>query len=340
MRRLAIVLAGLVVAVAVAAGIGALWLRHALSPRDESAPPIVLTIARGSTLARVARELEQAGVVRSAHATELVGRWHHLDVRLQAGEYELSPAVTALAVLQQIADGRVRTFELVIPEGFDAQQIAARIEESGLGDAATFLALARSPAAPAVFGVAGPSLEGYLFPATYRLPRGLGADELATAMVGRFLESWQPLAAEAASRSLGMREIVTLASIVEKETGAPEERPLVASVYLNRLAIGMKLDADPTVIYGIHDFDGNLTRAHLEDGSNPWNTYRRAGLPPGPIASPGEASLRAVLQPAKSDALYFVARGDGTHVFSRTLAEHLHAVREHQMRRRAGARSH
>ncbi len=338
MRRRWIVLAAVLATLVIVTGGSALWLRRALSPRDLGASPVVLTIERGMTLSVVAQRLERAGVVRSARATELAGRRFRLGARLQAGEYELSPADDALAVLQQIVEGRVRTFELVIPEGFDARQIAERIGENGLGDSAAFLALVRDAAVAAEFGVAGPDLEGYLFPATYRLPRGLAPRELAATMVARFFESWRPLAADAAAQSLGMREIVTLASIVEKETGAPEERPQVAAVYRNRLAIGMKLDADPTVIYGIRGFDGNLTRAHLDDASNPWNTYRHPGLPPGPIASPGEDALRAVLHPAASDALYFVARPDRTHVFSRTFAEHQRAVREHQIRPRS--RSH
>ena len=131
-----------------------------------------------------------------------------------------------------------------------------------------------------------------------------------------------------------MREVVTLASIVEKETGAPEERPLIAGVFRNRLDRGMRLESDPTVIYGIPDFDGNLRRVHLDDDANPYNTYRIAGLPPGPIANPGAASLRAVVRPAETDYLYFVSRNDGTHVFSRSYREHLNAVNRYQKRRR------
>jgi UPF0755 protein len=154
-------------------------------------------------------------------------------------------------------------------------------------------------------------------------------------MVAQFFAAWNPLAPEASRRGLSMHEVVTLASIVEKETGVPEERPLIASVFANRLARGMRLESDPTVIYGIEAFDGNLRRVHLEDASNPYNTYRIAALPPGPIASPGAAALRAVVQPAQSDYLFFVSQNDGSHVFSRTYREHRAHVDRHQRRRAA-----
>jgi UPF0755 protein len=149
-------------------------------------------------------------------------------------------------------------------------------------------------------------------------------------LVEQFLAVWRPLEGAARARGIGMRQAVTLASIVEKETALAAERPLVAAVFHNRLRLGMRLETDPTVIYGIAGFDGNLTRAHLDDGANPYNTYQIAGLPPGPIANPGAASLRAVVEPAASDALYFVSRNDGSHVFSRTYAEHLGHVRTFQ----------
>ena len=147
---------------------------------------------------------------------------------------------------------------------------------------------------------------------------------------------WDPIAAAATARGLTMRQAVTLASIVEKETAVPDERPLVSAVFHNRLRLGMRLETDPTVIYGIANFDGNLTRAHLEDESNPYNTYRIAGLPPGPIANPGAGALRAAVEPAASDALFFVSRNDGSHVFSRTYEEHVGNVQRFQVRREVG----
>jgi UPF0755 protein len=222
----------------------------------------------------------------------------------------------------------------VIPPGFTAAEVAARLGAAGLVDPEAFLAVVRDAREAAAFGVEGASLEGYLFPETYQLARGLAAREVARTMVEQFRARWQPLAPAAAARGLDMARAVTLASIVEKETASDAERPLVAAVLLNRLRLGMRLQVDPTVIYGIQGFDGNLTRAHLEDAGNPYNTYQIAGLPPGPIGSPGFASLRAVVEPADSDYLYYVSRNDGTHQFSRTLRDHEAAVTVHQRRRR------
>ena len=192
----------------------------------------------------------------------------------------------------------------------------------------------RDPAAAAGYDVEGQSLEGYLFPETYRLARGLSAREVVTTLVHQFHEAWEEIAPQAEANGMSMREIVILASIIEKETGTAEERPRIASVFLNRLRRGMRLESDPTVIYGIPDFDGNLRRRDLENRGNPYNTYRIRGLPPGPIANPGADALRAVLHPEDTDYLYFVSRNDGTHWFSTTYSEHVNAVNRYQKRRR------
>jgi UPF0755 protein len=233
-----------------------------------------------------------------------------------------------------LAEGRVRTHAVVIPEGSRAVEIADRLAAAGLVGREAFLAIVLDREAPRRFAVEGPSLEGYLFPETYRFARGLPAEEIVRAMVSQFRSVYRELRASAPASPLTMRELVTLASIVEKETGAPEERPLIAAVFLNRMRRGMRLETDPTVIYGIEDFDGNLRRVHLEDESNPYNTYRIPGLPPGPIASPGRAALAAVLEPADSPYLFFVSRNDGSHVFSATYREHARAVAHFQQKRR------
>jgi UPF0755 protein len=183
-------------------------------------------------------------------------------------------------------------------------------------------------------GVEGPTLEGYLFPDTYRFAKGLPAESIVRTMVDRFRAVYEDVRRASPATSLSMHEIVTLASIVEKETAVPEERPLIAAVFLNRMRRGMRLETDPTVIYGISDFDGNLRRVHLEDESNPYNTYRIPGLPPGPIASPGREALQAVLAPADSPYLFFVSRNDGTHVFTTSYRDHSRAVAQFQKQRR------
>jgi UPF0755 protein len=245
----------------------------------------------------------------------------------------LSPTQSPQEILEWISRGRVVTYEVVVPEGFTLAQIAKRLAAEQLADPEAFLAVARDPATAAEIGVEGSTLEGYLFPETYRIPRGLAPEEIARTLVEQFLEVWREIEPRAREQGFSMREVVTLASIVEKETAAPNERPLIASVFRNRLERGMRLETDPTVIYGIEDFDGNLRRRDLENRDNPYNTYRIPGLPPGPIASPGAEALHAVVEPAESDYLYFVSRNDGTHVFSRTYREHARAVDKYQRRR-------
>lgn len=313
-------------------GLGALAVASylALRPASASDAEIVVEIPRGSALPAVAGKLEAAGVIRSARAFALLARLQRRADALRAGEYAFAPSLTAGEVLDRLAAGAVLTHRVVLPEGLRMEEVAARIEAAGLGSAPDFLAVARDPANAAAFGVEGASLEGYLFPETYELARGVPARDIARMMVDHFLTVWGPIEPIARERGLSMREVVVLASLIEKETGAPEERPLIAAVFLNRLRRGMRLETDPAVIYGIADFDGNLRRVHLQDASNPYNTYQHAGLPPGPIANPGAFALRAVVEPATADYLYFVAKKDGTHQFSRTYGEHVRAVNRFQ----------
>jgi UPF0755 protein len=333
-RLLVLGLAALLVGAGVAAAGAALYLRGELAPVAAQAEPQLFQVPRGAHLPAIARDLEAAGLVRNARAFRLLARLQDRAHKVQAGEYELSATSSSEEILDVLTEGRVKLWEVVVPEGLRAAEIAARLGEARLADEAAFLAYALDPAHAEALGVAGPTLEGYLFPTTYKLPRGLAVREVAAAMVDQFLQVWAPLAPLAAERGLDMRQVVTLASIVEKETGAAEERPLIAGVFHNRLRKGMRLESDPTTIYGIEDFDGNLKRVHLEDGGNVYNTYKIEGLPPGPIASPGAAALRAVLEPAPTDFLYFVSRNDGTHVFARTFAEHEANVDTYQRRRR------
>lgn len=312
------------------------WLARGLSPvADEGAEEVVFEVVPGDTLRSVATRLEAAGLLRDADVAVAWARLRGLAPRLRVGEYALSASMNPGRIFQHIASGQVVTHPVSVPEGFTAAQIAARLEEAGLANAAAFTALVRDPAFARELSVPAPSLEGYLFPETYRFPRKLDPREIARAMVAQFFAAWAPLAPLAERRGLTLHEVVTLASIVEKETGAPGERPLIASVFANRLARGMRLESDPTVIYGIPSFDGNLRRRHLEDDANAYNTYRIFGLPPGPIASPGVEALRAVVEPADSDYLYFVSQNDGTHVFSRSYRDHVNAVNRHQRRRSA-----
>jgi len=324
----------LAVALAIAGlGAAAYTLKQALRPVAVEAPDTFFDVTPGASLKSITAGLERAGLIRNARAVELLARYRGLEGSLQVGEYRLSAAMAPEAILEMIASGRVATHEIVIPEGFTAAMIATRLDALGLGDAEAFLAWSRDPASAEQHGVEGPGLEGYLFPDTYHLPRGLSERAAAAVFVGRFHEVWQAIDARPSETTLSMRQVVTLASIVEKETGAPEERPLIAAVFLNRLKRGMRLETDPTVIYGIPDFDGNLRRVDLENRANPYNTYVIPALPPGPIANPGRDALLAVFEPAQSPYLFFVSRNDGTHVFSRSFEEHEQNVDRFQRRR-------
>jgi len=310
-----------------------------VEPDPEKAESLAFTVARGASLGPVAKQLEAAGAIHDSQAFKFLARYRGLETKLRAGEYEISKGWSADRILEHLTSGQVRSYPVVLPEGLRIREIAQRLEAAGLVDAAAFEAVATDADFARSLGIEAENLEGYLFPETYRLPRGLSAEDVARIMVEHFNRVWdRDIAARAAALpddvKLTRHELVTFASIVEKETGAAEERPRIASVFWNRMRRGMRLETDPTVIYGIANFDGNLRRRHLEDESNPYNTYRIRGLPPGPIANPGAAALRAVVDPDSTEFLFFVSRGDGTHKFSKTYREHDRAVDEFQRRRR------
>jgi UPF0755 protein len=294
-------------------------------------------IPPGSGPAAMGRRLEEAGVVRSAAAFRIAVWLHGSGRRLQAGEYRFDRPMTASEVVDKIARGDVSVRSITFREGLTFREMATVFESGGFGTAADFVAAARNAALIRELDPAASDLEGYLFPDTYTLPRRATAEQLVERMVSRFQKALTPAIREAAAQNgFSIRELVTLASLVEKETAVPAERPIVAGVYTNRLRIGMGLQCDPTVIYALvlaGRYDGNIRRDDLRIDS-PYNTYRYAGLPPGPIAAPGEASLQAAARPADVPYLYFVSRNDGSHVFSTTLDEHNRNVNESQRRRR------
>ncbi|MDW7710141.1 MAG: endolytic transglycosylase MltG [Deferrisomatales bacterium] len=286
-------------------------------------------IPAGAGGGTVARLLTEAGLGSWEQGTRLGLRvWGRPD-RLKAGTYSFAAPVRLVDVFADLEAGRVELVAVTLPEGSNLREIAAALESAGILEAEPFLRLARDPEAPARWGLPGPTLEGYLFPDTYRFARGLEPETVAEALILRFREVTAPLTAEAEAAGLDLGAWVTLASIVEKETGAPEERSLVSAVFHNRLTRGMRLQSDPTVIYGVEGLEGRLRRVHLQTDT-PYNTYTRPGLPPGPIASPGRASLEAALRPAPVPFLFFVSRNDGTHVFSITYDEHRQHVLRHQ----------
>ena len=293
---------------------------------DPQGPPIRFTVPPGSGVSAVADTLATRDIIENPLLFRIYSQVKGSG-SIKPGVYEVQAGTAWADILEKLVDGEIVRESLVIPEGWTAAQIAARVAQITGAPADSVLPLLLDSATAAVHEVPGPTLEGYLYPATYVLPVGISAPEAIRVMVNRYRSVWtEELRAMADSAGLNEREVVTLASIVEKEAKRWTERDTIAAVYRNRLRIGMPLQADPTVQYALGAHQRRLLYSHIRDvADNPYNTYTHAGLPPGPIASPSEGSIRAVLQPADADYLYFVARPDGSHVFTRSLAEHNNA---------------
>jgi UPF0755 protein len=330
-----------VVSLAVVAGLAAAgvatWARdRAHTPfRGYGGDAQFVEVPAGASPRAIAARLVDAGVVRDA-TTFRVALWFTGRARdLKAGEYRFAEARSAVQVVETIARGQIYTQPVTFREGLTIGEMAEVYETRGLGPRAAFVGAARDASLIRDLDAVATDLEGYLFPDTYPVPRQAPAPVLIAQMVRGFRAALpQPLIDAATAQGLSVRQVVTLAALVEKETAQDAERPLVAAVYRNRLRLGMPMQADPTVIFALQRagrWNGNLTRADLEFDS-PYNTYRYPGLPPGPIAAPGRRALEAVVQPAAVDFLYFVSRNDGTHVFAATLAEHNRNVAEWQIK--------
>jgi len=284
---------------------------------------VYVDIPRGASQRTISRLLAENGVVRSRIAFELLCRQRGRRT-LEAGEYFFDRPVTAFAVYDAIVNGRVFVKEFVVPEGFTMFDIADLAAQEGFLSRDEFLAAARDPSPIRDIAPRAPSLEGFLFPATYEFPRHMAGKDMTAAMVKKFRQKWLTLPVTGAPPHQSVQDTVTLASLVERETPRPEERPHVAGVFENRLRKGQPLQCDPTVAYALMiagTYTGKLDGGDLRF-SSPYNTYRNRGLPPGPIANPGEAALRAALDPPPTDDLYFVANTEGGHFFSKTLKEH------------------
>jgi UPF0755 protein len=328
-------LAVLIVLLLAAAAAGAyLYAQVAQAYRGYEAADQFVEIPQGAGSRGIGERLVAGGVVRDV-MTFRIALWVSGEGRrLKAGEYRFDRPMTPFEVIDKISRGDVHVVNVTFREGLTIVEMARIFESQGIGPASAFVSAAGNAALIRDLDPAASDLEGYLFPETYALPRRTEASTLVRLMVTRFEQMFTPeLRRAAAARNLSVRQAVTLASIVEKETGKPEERPMVAAVYSNRLRIKMALQCDPTVIYALIKagrYTGNLQRNDLNLDS-PYNTYRYPGLPPGPIASPGHASLEAVAHPADSDFLYFVSRNDGSHEFARTLEEHNRNVQKYQI---------
>lgn len=330
-RRITIFLTGLLALILCT--FGALYFGYFLvSPSGTEKGEEIFVVEKGSGLRTVATQLEERGLIKGRNLFML---WAYVKGGardIKAGEYSFNQSMAPVKILHMLTSGAVKTYSFTVPEGLAAEQIADLLERRNLVNKRDFLYLVHDKNLVTSYNVDGQSLEGYLFPDTYVISGGMGARDLIDLMVNRFWEVFSSLVRKQ-KLAMPVKDIVTLASIVEKETGLAEERSVIASVFLNRLKKKMRLESDPTVIYGLKDFNGDLKRKDLRS-ANPYNTYIHRGLPPGPIANPGREALKAVINPAETNYLYFVSKNDGSHHFSSNLREHNRAVYKYQKRRR------
>lgn len=302
-----------------------------LSADDAS---VVVTIPKRSSVKTIARILGEHNIIRNDVRFLILAKLSGYSTRLQAGEFLLPKAKKPQEILELLTYAKPFSYVITIPEGFNASQIAALFAKDGWCDEKTFLQLVQSPERIKTFGLtSGHSLEGFLFPDTYLLTKDIsGANAVITILLHRFKKVWGEETA-GISPPPDVDKTIILASIVEKETATASERPLIAGVFQNRLKHGMRLQSDPTVVYGVADYNGVITRKHLRTPT-PYNTYTLPGLPVGPIANPGREAIFAVLHPQKSSKLYFVSKNDGTHQFSANLTDHNRAVRKYQRKKK------
>jgi UPF0755 protein len=310
---------------------------HLFRPPSKTPIAKVVYIKRGMHLRQISEMLQQEGIIRNRHFFVLMTTVFNKKAKVKAGEYEFTTQMLPLEVLDTLVKGQVKRHLVTIPEGYTLSQIAQLLEDSNIVDKRGFGQKASSPAFISSLGLsylvkggAGSTLEGYLFPETYHLIRDMDPEEVIQIMVHQFKKVFDSeLALRASQFGIPQRDVVILASIIEKETPLSEEKPLISAVFHNRLKKKIPLQSDPTVIYGIKNFDGNLTKEHLLKPT-PYNTYLMNGLPPTPICNPGKDSLLAALYPAPVPYLYFVSKNDGSHYFSSDIEEHQRAVWKYQ----------
>jgi UPF0755 protein len=321
---------------ALAVLLGFQWLMRPVAPAsDFSLPPqpVIIDIPEGLTLRQLGSRLEQAQLVRSQLAFVLLGKVMRADHHVKVGEYALHAGMRPGEMLSKFMSGQVVLHPVTIPEGYTIVELAQVFAQRGVADPEWLISLAHDRDFIRSLAIDATSLEGYLFPNTYKFARHTKPREALQEMVKGLRSVFTPeLQQRAREIHMSLHQVLTLASVIEKETGVAQERELISSVFHNRLRLGIPLQSDPTVIYGLDVFDGNIRKKDL-DSRSPYNTYRVRGLPPGPIANPGLGAIRAALYPAPTKHLYFVSRNDGTHQFSSTLAEHNRAVDKYQRHR-------
>ncbi len=306
---------------------------YAKKPADIDMTVKILAVDKGEGFNVIIANLSEAGIIKDPIKFKLLALIKRCDTKIKAGEYALSSSMPPAVILDIMVRGKTYLHKVTIPEGYNLRQIAALMSGAGLGTEKDFIKKSTDPSFVSNQGIEAESLEGYLYPDTYYFPKDESVEDIISATVERlwavFTPEWKDRAKEL---GFSIHQIITLASIIEKETGVKQERELISSVFHNRLKKGMRLETDPTVIYGIKSFDGNITRKQLS-ATTPYNTYQIEGLPPGPIASPGYDSIKASLYPAETPYIFFVSKNDGTHYFSANLKEHNRAVNKYQRSR-------
>ncbi len=301
--------------------------------RAGSQPAKLIVIEPGSSLKKIASTLQKHKLISSSQRFIILNRIRQSSTQLKAGEYRIQAAASPLQIIETLKQGRVYQRQVSIPEGFTLNQIGARLQAAGICPKNKFKQFISSPTILKRWQTPGPNLEGYLFPSTYSYSRQTSCQQILELMLKTGQKQFQQLAVNSSDNPLNQHQTLTLASLIQKEAGNNDEMPIISSVFHNRLQRKMRLASDPTTIYALGEkFDGNLRRRDLRHPS-PYNTYRHRGLPPGPICSPGNAAIKAALNPAATDYLYFVSRNNGQHQFSRTLKEHNQAVRKYQLKR-------
>ena len=312
----------------------AIFSNYAETPVDNLNVSVTIEIPIGANYPDVTGILEEAGLIKHKRLFHLLAKLKDAPTNIRAGEYDLSSSMSPAKIIDKLINGKIKGYRVSIPEGFNIRKIAARLASTNLADEEIFIKVASNPQFLSSLGIEGSSVEGYLFPDTYILSRSMGPKKIIRFMVNRFRQVVTPeMLKRAHQLGFTTAEFVTLASIIEKEGGIKEEKQLISAVFHNRLKTGMRLQSDPTVIYGLKHFDGNIKKNHLRE-KTPYNTYRIKGLPPGPISNPGLDSLLATLYPASVDYLYFVSKNNGSHHFSSDLTSHNKAVIKYQIKRR------
>ena len=315
-------------------GTGGLFYYQSSHPAGEDTQAVIVNIPPGATLKQISADLKDRNLIRSASAFRLLANIRKKQTQIQIGEYELRQSMLPTEILTTITSGKTVLHPVTIPEGYRITEIAQLLVERNLADKEIFIKEGRDMEVKSMLKIPSGSLEGYLFPETYHFSRYDSERKIIRTMTDTFKQRvlTPDILDKIRKSKMSLHEVITLASLIEKETGKGDERKHISSVFHNRLHKNMRLQTDPTVIYAIQGFDGNIRKKDLSIDS-PYNTYRYKGLPPGPIASPGLKSIIAALNPIKTNHLYFVSRKDGSHHFSSSLKEHNRAVRKYQLRK-------